>query len=255
MTARPVVLKLGGRAQAGCAAAVARLWRERPLGLVIVHGGGDEVSALQRALGLETRFAGGRRATSEQDLDVVRMALSGLANKRLVASLVARGVPAVGISGEDDGLLDARIAFRGTLGRVGAPHHVDVSLLRHLVVGGFVPVVSPVARDGASETGAALNVNGDDAAAAIAGALGASELLLVSDVPGVRIGGEPAAALDAGAARAAIATGEAAGGMAAKLEAALLALDAGVPRVRVGDLSALASRDAGTCITPSPSLV
>jgi acetylglutamate kinase len=183
------------------------------------------------------------------------MALSGLANKRLVAALVARGVPAVGVSGEDDGLLDARVAHDGLLGRVGAPHHADVSLLRHLVAGGFVPVVSPVARDGTREDGAALNVNGDDAAAALAAALGAGELVLVSDVAGVRVGGATAPSLDADAARAAIASGEAAGGMAAKLEAALLALDAGVPRVRVGDLTALSNPGAGTCITLSASLV
>lgn len=250
-----LVVKLGGRAQTAAPDAVARLWAARPREVVLVHGGGDEVSALQRALGAEPAFVGGRRVTSERDVDLVRMALSGLANKRLVAALVARGVPAVGISGEDAGLVDARLAHDGALGRVGAPHRIDASVVAHLLAGGYLPVVSPVARDGANAEGAALNVNGDDCAAALAAALGAEELLLVSDVSGVRADGVPAARLDADAARAAIASGEAAGGMAAKLEAALLALDAGVPRVRVGDLAALADASAGTCITLSPSMV
>ena len=97
--------------------------------VIIVHGGGDEVSALQRRLGLTPKFNGGRRVTTTDDLEIVRMVLSGSANKRLVATLVSEGVRAVGISGEDDGLLCARATSRETLGEVGAPTRVDARLV------------------------------------------------------------------------------------------------------------------------------
>lgn len=261
------VVKVGGRVQLdpALAPALAALWARSGGALVVVHGGGDEASALMRRLGQEPTFVGGRRVTSEGDIELLRMALSGSANKRLVAALVGAGVPAVGISGEDAGLLEARVTAGGALGRVGEPRCAGAGLLAHLLAGGFLPVVSPLARDadaGASDgtAGAALNVNADDAAAAIAAGLGAAELLLVSDVPAVLDGGRPVASLGSDAARALIARGVAAGGMAAKLEAALAALDAGVPRVRVGGLGLIAGATGehpaapGTTILPERSL-
>jgi len=251
-----VVVKVGGRVQqdAALAPALAAAWHTARAGggaLVVVHGGGDEVSSLQRLLGAEPAFVGGRRVTSEGDVETLRMALSGSANKRLVSRLVSAGAPALGLSGEDASLLVARRAD-GPLGCVGEPAAVDIALLRHLLAGGWLPVVSPLSRDAAASAAAggvgALNVNGDDAAAAVAAALGADELLLVADVPGVLLGGTPAPRLDAADARAAIASGEARGGMAAKLEAALAALAGGVARVRVGDLAALADPARGTTI-------
>jgi acetylglutamate kinase len=252
-TAAPVVVKVGGRVQADprLAGAVAALWGRRPGCVVLVHGGGDEASALMRRLGQEPEFVGGRRVTSAGDIDTLRMALSGVANKRLVAALVSEGVRAVGLSGEDAGLIEATVALGGTLGRVGEPMCPNPSLLTHLLEGGFLPVVSPLARDaGAPPPGAALNVNADDAAAALARSLGAAELLLVSDVPAVLVDGRPAATLGADEARALIACGVAAGGMAAKLEAALAALGAGVLRVRVGDLDLITG--AGRIGVPAP---
>lgn len=251
------VLKIGGRAQDDprLVTAIAVAWAAAPGALVIVHGGGDEVSALQRALGLEPAFVGGRRVTGERDIDVVRMALSGAANKRLVARLVGAGAPALGLSGEDAGLIAAQPLDGGALGRVGTPARVDAHLLRHLLAGGLLPVVSPVSRDARRTDGAALNVNGDDAAAAIAAALAAEELLLVADVPGVLVAGAPSAALDADDVRALIADGTAAGGMAAKLEAGLAALHAGVERVRIGDLDAILDPARGTMLAPTRSLV
>lgn len=249
-----VVVKVGGRVQSDPAlpGALAEAWTSRRAvggALVVVHGGGDEVTALQHALGAVATFVGGRRVTSPRDIDTLRMALSGAANKRLVASLVALGVPAVGLSGEDAALLAAR-RNAPALGEVGAPAAVNVALVRHLLGGGYLPVLSPLARDADGGTApGALNVNGDDAAAAIAAALGADELLLVADVAGVRgADGETIAALDPAAARDAIAAGVAAGGMAAKLEAALAACDAGVHRVRVGDLRMIADPARGTAV-------
>jgi acetylglutamate kinase len=158
-------------------------------------------------------------------------------------------VRAVGISGEDASLIAATPIARETLGHVGQPQRINVSLLWHLLDGGYVPVVSPVSRNVSTELGRALNVNGDDAAAAIAVALAADELLLVSDVPGVCIDGAPVPRLDRAMATRLIADGTAAGGMAAKLQAALSALDGGVQRVRVSDLAAIADPDRGTFLT------
>jgi len=250
--ARAVVIKVGGRVQQdpALAAALAAAWRARRAAggaLVVVHGGGDEVSALQRMMGVEPAFVAGRRVTSPSDIETLRMALSGSANKRLVARLVAAGVPALGLSGEDGALLAAR-RNQPALGAVGAPAAVDVALLAHLVAGGYLPVLSPLSADVDAGDGSALNVNGDDAASAIAAALGAEELLLVADVPGVLLGGEPATILDAAAAHRAIASGDARGGMAAKLEAALAAILAGVGRVRIGDLAAIGDASRGTAI-------
>ena len=244
------VVKLGGRVQTDAAlpGILAAAWLASPA-LVIVHGGGHEVSALQEAFGRVAQFVDGKRVTARDDLDLLRMALSGSANKRLVAALVGAGLPAVGISGEDAGLLRAVADQRETMGEVGTPADVNPLLLHHLLNGGFCPVVSPLGRDRDSTGAGVLNVNGDDAAAAIAVALRATELLLVSDVEGVLIDGVAVAQLDAAAARDAIQRGVARGGMAAKLDAALGALARGVARVRIGAVRALCDDTRGTVIT------
>ncbi len=243
------VIKLGGRVQSDPAlpGALAAAWNVSKL--VVVHGGGDEVSALQKAFSRESRFVNGKRVTQVEDLDLLRMALSGSANKRLVAAMVSAGLHAVGVSGEDGPLLTAIAEDRETMGEVGTPAGVNVPLITHLLEGGYCPVISPLARDAESSSGGALNVNGDDAAAAIAVSLQASELLLISDVDGVLIDGMAVTRLDADAARDAIRAGIARGGMAAKLEAALAALSRGVARVRIGAVGALTDETRGTLIT------
>jgi acetylglutamate kinase len=243
------VIKIGGRAQGDPALALAvRTARARGERLCIVHGGGDEVTALQRALGQEPTFVNGRRATTTEELAVVRMVLSGTVNKRLVGELLRARVPAAGISGEDGGLLGCRVFGGGSLGAVGEPAQVDPALVNALMDGGFVPVVSPLGRF--LTDGAGCNVNGDDAAAAIAAAVGADELLLVADVPGV-LGddGRVIPRLDATGAEALIAAGVARGGMIAKLEAALRTLAHGVARVRIGGITAIADLEAGTALS------
>lgn len=247
------VIKIGGRAQgdpalpgaiaAACAAG------ER---LVVVHGGGDEVTALQRALGQEPQFINGRRATPPGELSVVRMVLSGTVNKRLTAAFADAGVRAVGLSGEDGDLLLCDVYGDGSLGAVGTPARVAPAVLEALLDAVFVPVVSPIGRFAHSREG--CNVNGDDAAAAIAAALGATELLLVADVPGVRgSAGETLPVLGADAARDLVQSGVATGGMIAKLEAALRSLEHGVARVRIGAIAAIADATAGTAITAAPA--
>ncbi|MHB0961857.1 MAG: acetylglutamate kinase [Gemmatimonadaceae bacterium] len=246
-------MKIGGRAQ-GDAQVIVQLAAASGKGesLVIVHGGGDEVSTLQRRLGLEPQFRGGRRVTSVEDLEIVRMVLSGATNKRLVAQLLSAGVRAVGLSGEDAALLTARITDPD-FGRVGGAMTAHTELLTHLWSGGFIPVVSPLGRDADDPQGGGLNVNGDDAAAAIAASLGADELLLVADVAGVLDdAGAVIAELDGAAAQSLVASGVAKGGMAAKLEAGALALRGGVRRVRIGNLRAITDASAGTRLVLSP---
>jgi acetylglutamate kinase len=256
------VVKIGGRAQGDprlgpALAAAARATGSSAAALCVVHGGGDEVSALQRRLGLEPVFHGGRRVTSDADLEIVRMVLSGTTNKRLVAMLLSHGVRAAGISGEDGMLFRAHATDPKTMGRVGGTVTVDPAIVLQLMAGGFVPVVSPLARDAddAGTTGSGLNVNGDDAAAALAGALAADELVLVADVAGVLDDGKVVHSLDREQAESLIASGVAAGGMAAKLQAAAAALHAGVARVRIAGLDGIGNPDAGTRVVLSPSRV
>ncbi len=242
------VIKIGGRAQGdpALAQALVRAHAADPA-LCVVHGGGDEVTTLQRALGQEPTFVNGRRVTSTEEIALVRMVLSGTVNKRLVGAWLVAGFPAVGISGEDGALLGCDVFGDGSLGAVGQPARVNPAVLRALLDAGFVPVISPVGRF--LSDGSGCNVNGDDAAAAIAGALGASELLLVADVEGFRgANGAVVASLDAASAADHIATGVATGGMIAKLEAALRALDHGVTRVRIGGVPSIANHTAGTAI-------
>lgn len=250
------VIKVGGRVQQDpcLASAIADQWQFGAHPLVIVHGGGDTVTELQKAFGIEAQFVGGRRLTSARDMDLVRMALSGLANKQLVAMLTAASVAAVGISGEDDGLIGAVPMDAERLGYVGEVSTVRPGILLSLISTGRLPVVSPVSRNVSETLGPALNVNGDDAAAVIAIAVAASELLLISDVPGVLVDGAVMTSLSASDARALIADGTAAKGMAAKLEAAIVALEGGVPVVRIGDISMMSGATTGTSVSLTPAV-
>ena len=245
------VIKVGGRPQLDPAlpTALAAAHRAAPGSVVVVHGGGDEVSTLQRLYGTASQFSGGRRITSALDLEIIRMALSGSANKRLASALNDHGIAALGLSGEDAGLLRATPLDREQFGFVGTPAAVNVTLLRHVLAGGYLPVLSPVSRSNDLAAGSTLNVNGDDAAAAIAVALGADELLLVSDVEGVLVNRVPVMQLDADVAQQLIDDGTAAGGMGARLQAALRALEGGVARVRISDIAAIESLDRGTVLT------
>jgi acetylglutamate kinase len=244
------VIKIGGRPQNDprLADAISSGWNGGDGRLVLVHGGGDEVSTLQAAFGETSTFVDGRRVTSARDIDLVRMALSGSANKRLVSLLVGSGIDAVGLSGEDASLIGASPVDVEKLGRVGIPKTVNVAFLRHLLSGGYLPVISPVSRDASGQPGGALNVNGDDAAAALAIALRAAELLLVADVAGVLCDGKVISELRVDEAHQLLVDGTAAGGMRAKLQAGLRAIEGGVACVRISDLAAIADRGRGTTL-------
>lgn len=245
------VVKVGGGpiADDGWLAAFAGAIARRGEPTVIVHGGGQQVSALQLALGSAPEWRDGLRVTTPEAMQAVQMVLSGAINKRLVAALVGVGVDALGVSGEDGGLMAAEPLQGGALGRAGEVRNVRGELLARLLAAGLLPVVSSVSR---GPDGGPMNVNADTAAAAVAAALGAPELLLVSDVPGVLRGGECVSQLGPDQIEPLIASGEARGGMVPKLRAASQALAGGVGAVRIGNLEMLNRPEAGTRIGERP---
>jgi acetylglutamate kinase len=212
---------------------------------VVVHGGGPEISALAAQMGLTTEWHEGRRITSEPLLDVTSMVLTGRINKRIVRALRGHGVDAMGLSGEDGGLVQGELAAKGQLGRVGEVVRVRSDLIRTLLDLRLMPVLSPVSL---GDDGGALNINADEVATSIAAELKADELLFLTDVEGVRVQGTRAETLTVNAARQLIADQVATGGMALKLRAAVQALQAGVSRVRVGPLEMLWDVNAGTVV-------
>ncbi len=240
------VVKLGGNALdrpewlAACARA---LEAARPV--VVVHGGGQTVSAWSRRLGLPVERQGGLRVTTPEIAEVVEMVLGGPVSRLLVSALRAAGLDAIGLSGVDGGLLAAAPAAGG-LGHVGEIVQVRVPLLETLLRAGLTPVVAPIAPPAGGGRGVPFNVNADDAAAAVAAALRAEELLFVSDVPGALIDGVVHPTLPVAEIEGLIEQGVAIDGMAAKLRAAARAVGAGVRAVRIGDLDMLESATAGT---------
>ncbi|MEO5589979.1 MAG: acetylglutamate kinase [Gemmatimonadaceae bacterium] len=250
------LIKLGGRVQGDPAltAAIVAIWESSTGKLCIVHGGGDEISGLQRALGREPVFINGRRVTTPADMELVRMVLSGSTNKRLVAALRKEGLPAVGISGEDAGLLSAEPIDAEVFGRSGRPIAADTAVITTLLEGGYLPVISPVGIDATSAANEPLNVNGDDAAAVIAAALGA-ELWLVADVAGVLDADRKLIGhLDEEQVEILVSSGTVNSGMQAKLEAGFEALSRGASAVRIAGLVALASNGNGTSLSLTKSM-
>ena len=245
------VIKLGGRVQTDPAliTALKAMWEREPGSLCVVHGGGDEISSLQRALGREPTFINGRRVTTDDDVDLVRLTLSGSANKRLVSSLNAAGIATVGISGEDAATLVAEQIDKEKFGKSGKPVKADTKLIQVLLNASLLPVISPVAT---SESGEALNVNGDDAAAMIAASLSA-ELWLIADVRGVlNDERELIEQLDQSTVDTLVAAGTVNAGMRAKLEAGFTALSCGAVKLRIAGLEALSRSGSGTLLSLTP---
>ncbi|MFN8231956.1 MAG: acetylglutamate kinase [Actinomycetota bacterium] len=225
---------------------------------VIVHGGGPQVTRVSERLGIETTFVDGLRVTDADTLDVATMVLAGKLNTEVVANLVAGGVPAVGLSGVDGGLLLARRRTMPDLGFVGEVVHVNGEVVATLMDRGFVPVVASIAVD--ETNGQAYNVNADVVAAELATALPAEKLVYLNDVPGL-IGptGEPISELSSSRCLDLLAReGVVEGGMIPKLESAVAALKAGVSRVHLVDgrvehalvLELFTPEGLGTMITP-----
>ncbi len=233
-----VVVKFGGNAMGDddAMAEFARdivLMRQVGVKVVVVHGGGPMINDMLAKLGIESKFVRGKRVTDKATVQVVEMILSGLVNKRIVQAIMDAGGRAVGISGKDDDLMVC-VADDPELGFVGRPVEMNVQVLRDLYGAGIIPVVAPVGTGIAdNET---FNVNGDTAAGAIAGALQADRLLLLTDVSGVKNkAGEVMTQMTPDQVRGMIADGSIAGGMIPKTETALTALEAGVRAVVILD--------------------
>lgn len=201
--------------------------------VVVVHGGGQQISGMLDRLGIEPHFVDGQRVTDQETLEVVEMVLGGRLNKEIVRLIQQSGGRAVGITGKDGGLAIAkRRGGTPDLGLVGDVVSVNTKVLEHLLPD-FIPVVAPLA---ASADGQTLNVNADPFAAALAVALGAQKFVLLSDVEGVRDSkGELIATLTAKRTRELLEDGTISGGMIPKVEHALSAVDGGVSKVHIID--------------------
>jgi len=236
---KTVVIKYGGSAMSAAFDDVILdiIWLKQ-IGIrpVVVHGGGKEITAMLDRLGIAARFVDGLRVTDEQTMEVVEMVLVGKINKRLVSAINSREGTAIGLSGVDANLIRAKKRQHpsGDLGQVGDVVRVDSKLLTTLLDGGFIPVVAPVGVDGG---GVHYNVNADSAAGAIAGALKAEKLVLLTDVPGIMREGdhgrEVVSRITASEIRHLIKVGQISGGMVPKVEACLTALAAGAKHVHI----------------------
>ena len=253
-----VVVKFGGHAM-GDDAAMDEFARDivlmQMVGVnpVIVHGGGPMINEKLAALGIESQFVNGKRVTDAATVEVVEMVLSGLVGKRIVQAINRQGGKAVGLSGKDANLMICE-QTNPDLGFVGTPSEMDPSILRDLFEKGTIPVIAPL---GAGRAGETFNVNGDTAAGAIAAALKADRLLLLTDVEGVKNKeGQVLTELTSQSIRDMIADGTIAGGMIPKTETALLAIEGGVRGVVILDgrapnaclLELYTSHGAGTLI-------
>jgi acetylglutamate kinase len=241
-----VVVKFGGNAM-GDDDAMAEFARDvvlmRQVGInpVIVHGGGPMINDMLGKLGIKSEFVRGKRVTDKATVQVVEMVLTGLVNKRIVQAIMDEGGRAVGLSGKDDDLMVCE-ADDPELGFVGRPVEMNPQVLRDLFKAGIIPVVAPVATG--VQPNETFNVNGDTAAGAIAGALKADRLLLLTDVSGVKDkAGDVVTAMTPDEVVAMIEDGTIAGGMIPKTETALKAIGEGVRAVVILD-----GRVANACL-------
>jgi len=266
-----VVLKYGGHAmgQEDLAKSFARdvvLLEQTAINPIVVHGGAPQISDMLARLGIKSQFAGGLRVTDPATMEIVEMVLAGSINKQIVAFINEAGGKAVGLCGKDGNMVLARKASRQMLdpqskteknvdlGLVGEPETVDTTVLDQILGRDLIPVLAPIAT---SKEGVTYNVNADTFAGAIAGALKAKRLLLLTDVPGVLdSSGNLIKQLSVADARRLIAEGTISGGMIPKVETCIYALDAGVEGVVILDgkvphavlLELLTDLGAGTLI-------
>lgn len=245
-----VVVKFGGHAM-GDAEAMRRFARDIVLMKqcnvhpVVVHGGGPQIQQMLKRLNIESSFVDGLRVTDEATVEVVEMVLAGKINKAIVSAINEQGGKAVGLSGKDANLMVCEKALKTTrdpdsniekaldLGFVGTPVKVDPGVVQLFIDSDYIPVIAPV---GVGRAGETFNVNGDTAAGAIAGALKAERLLLLTDVSGVKdASGDVVTRLTRTDVEKMVEDGVIAGGMIPKTQTALDAIDAGVEGVVILD--------------------
>ena len=236
---KAITIKFGGHAMGEQAfvdsfAADMVLLRQVGTKPVIVHGGGPQIGTMLNRLEIESNFVNGLRVTDEATISVVEMVLSGAINKSLVAAIAKAGGQAVGISGKDGNLIKARkLSKSEDLGFVGEPEAVDITVIQALMEHNLMPVVAPV---GLGEDGQTYNINADTAAGAVAGAIGASRLLMLSDVAGIADKqGKLIEHVGLSAARQLIKDGTVQGGMIPKLETCIKAVEEGAEAAVIMD--------------------
>ena len=245
-----VVVKYGGHAmgEEDMAKNFARdivLMEQTAINPVVVHGGGPQIGGMLNRLGIKSEFAAGLRVTDAATIEIVEMVLAGSINKQIVGFINGAGGRAVGLCGKDGNMVLARKISRSMidpdsqiekivdLGFVGEPERVDVTVLNQILGRDLIPVLAPLAT---SREGVTYNINADTFAGAIAGALGAKRLLLLTDVPGVLDKSKSLIReLSADDARTLIADGTISGGMIPKVETCLYALEQGVEGVVILD--------------------
>ena len=201
---------------------------------LLVHGGGAEMTAISRKLGIEPVFHDGIRQTTPEEMDIADMVLAGKVNKKLVRLLRTRGLDAVGLSGSDGGIFTAQPLGgpeRRTPTRSGEVASIDERLLELLLGNGFTPVLSSTSMD---QEGRGLNINADSVAFSLAAHLAAAALVFFSDIPGILSDGSVIQALSAPEAKDLIAKGVITGGMIPKVSASLEAMERGVQKVIIG---------------------
>ena len=225
--------------------------------VVLVHGGGPEISETMQKLGKKAEFVDGLRVTDQETVDIVQMVLAGKINKTLVNLLQMNGGKAMGISGMDGRLIEARIKDE-RLGYVGDVVHVNIEPVTDLLEKGYIPVISTI---GCDRDGNTYNINGDTAAAHIAGALGAERLIMLTDIAGIlRDRNDPASLIPAitiDEARQLRADGVISGGMIPKVECCIDAIHRGVKNAIIMDgriphsilMELLTDEGAGTMVS------
>jgi acetylglutamate kinase len=244
----PVVIKIGGHEIADPAflTELAEVVHSLSRPVIIVHGGGAEISALQIKLGIEPRYVDGIRITDNATLALVEMVLCGTVNKRMVRYLLAGGVEAMGMSGVDRGIIRARKMLHDTynMGYTGVVTEVRGDILTNLLQQHVTPVIAPICLGDDSN----YNVNADHVAGAIASATQAERLVFLTNVEGVLQAGSVLPTLTEQEAQMLIQNGTVSGGMIPKVETALEALQSGVPRTVITNLAGLKTH-GGTLFT------
>jgi len=235
MDQRRILIKIGGQAftgEKGFGELARGISAHPEVEVVIVHGGGAEISQALKEARRPTQFVDGIRVTRGADMRIVDQVLSDTVNPRIAGWLEAHGVACCRLSGKTRELLVVKPFIKDgrDYGYVGEVDRVNPRVVREALAEGRVPVISPIS---ANDRGVVHNVNADNAAAALAAALQSTDLVFVTDVPGVRAGGETCARLDIAQTRQLIADGTIQGGMVAKITAGRRALEQGVPRVHI----------------------
>ena len=235
---KSIVVKFGGHAMGEQAfvdsfASDMVLLRQVGTKPLIVHGGGPQIGSMLSRLEIESSFVDGLRVTDEATISIVEMVLAGGINKSLVAAIAAAGGKAVGISGKDGNLIKASKAHNGQLGYVGVPDEIDISVITALMSHDMMPVVAPI---GLGDDGMTYNINADTAAGAVAGAIGASRLLMLSDVAGIQDkNGNLIERVNLKQAKELISNGTVTGGMIPKLETCIKAVEDGAEAAVIMD--------------------